>query len=506
MLCGVKSRLRVSLVLGAAVLLLGAAPCPDPPDVGLFAQAASRDDRDAGAALTRIAACWNEGYAALVVDLARFMRAPAQSPAAGREPGARPYPADVLEDEAGMHREPFAAGPGAREDPSVRVRERLLRFLEKQTGQRFGHDLRRWRHWMWSRPYAPHPEYAAFKRALYARVDPRMESFFAAGVPARIRLDEVDWGGVGVNGIPPLVYPRSVPAREARYLGEKDAVFGVALGGEARAYPKRILAWHELARDRLGPVELTVVYCTLCGTVIPYGSEAGGVRRTFGTSGLLYRSNKLMFDEETMSLWSSVEGRPVIGPLAGSGLQLRDHPVVTTTWREWRAAHPETTVLALQTGFERDYAEGAAYRDYFATDKLMFTVPRTDPRLKNKDEVLALLVFPPQGGERRALAFDAGLLRQERLLAHAFAGRDLLVVTTRDGANRVYETGGHRFAGILPDDRLEDAEGRRFTAGEDGLQAEDGGSPVLPRLAARRAFWFGWYAQFPDTELVTKKQ
>jgi hypothetical protein len=213
-----------------------------------------------------------------------------------------------------------------------------------------------------------------------------------------------------------------------------------------------------------------------------------------------------MFDEETMSLWSSAEGRPVIGPLAGSGLELRDYPVVTTTWREWRTTHPQTTVLSLDTGFERDYAEGAAYRDYFATDRLMFTVPRTDRRLRNKDEVLALLVSPADGGDRRPLAFAADFLRKERLVPLRFAGRELLVVTTSDGANRVYEIGPHRFTRILPDGRLQDAEGRRYTMDEEALRAEDGDPLVLSRLPARRAFWFGWYAQFPDTELVTARR
>jgi hypothetical protein len=458
------------LKVAVSVFLLGAAPAAAPPDIGLFVDAASLEEGPAREALKQLATTWKDDYAALIVDLARLMRAPASA------------------------------------DPSARVRQRLVRFLEEQTGQRFGQDLARWRQWMWNRPYAPHPDYAAFKGALYARIDPRMGSFFGPGIRAHIRLDEVEWGGVSVNGIPPLGYPLHVPAPEARYLGEKDVVFGIALNGEMRAYPKRILAWHELARDRLGGVELTIVYCTLCGTVIPYGSEAGGVRRTFGTSGLLYRSNKLMFDEETMSLWSSAEGRPVIGPLAGSGLELRDYPVVTTTWREWRSAHPETTVLSPETGFVRDYAEGAAYRDYFATDRLMFTVPRTDPRLRNKDEVLALLVSPPEGGARRPLAFAADFLRRERLLALSFAGRELVVVTTPDGANRVYEKGPHRFTRVLADGRLENAEGRRFRIEEDALRAEDGQPPVLPRLPARRAFWFGWFAQFSDTELVTGRR
>ena len=485
---------------------MGAAPAGAPPDIGLFVEAASLEEGPAREALKQLAAAWKDDYAALVVDLARLMRAPARAPSSSElEAPARSSGSDAFEDTRATPRPPFLADPRSAPDPSVRVRERLVRFLQKQTGQRFGHDLTRWRRWMWARPYAPHPDYLAFKAALYAQIDARMGSFFAPGGSALIRLDEVDWGGVRVNGIPPLVYPGHLSATEAGYLGEKDVVFGIALQGEARAYPKRILAWHELARDRVGGVELTIVYCTLCGTVIPYGSEAGGVRRTFGTSGLLYRSNKLMFDEETMSLWSSAEGRPVIGPLAGSRLELRDYPVVTTTWREWRTAHPKTTVLSLDTGFERDYTEGAAYRDYFATDRLMFTVPRTDRRLRNKDEVLALLVSPADGGERRPLAFAADFLRKERLVPLSFAGRQLVVVTTPDGANRVYEAGPHRLTRILADGRLQDAEGRRYTMDEEALRAEDGDPPALPRLPARRAFWFGWYAQFPDTELVTRR-
>jgi hypothetical protein len=199
----------------------------------------------------------------------------------------------------------------------------LTSFLERQTGQRFGDDLRAWRRWIWANPPNPHPDYTAFKAELYARIDPRFRAFFPQDATAAIRLDEIDWGGVGVNGIPPLRLPRIVAASEAGWLRDGHVIFGVEVNGEARAYPKRILAWHEMAIDRLGGVDLTIVYCTLCGTVIPYESAAGGRAFSFGTSGLLYRSNKLMFDQETATLWSSLEGVPVFGRLAGSGQQ---HP------------------------------------------------------------------------------------------------------------------------------------------------------------------------------------
>ena len=186
--------------------------------------------------------------------------------------------------------------------------------------------------------FSPIPGYLAFKGALYGQIDPRMAEFFKPGTRSTVRLDEVDWGGVTVNGIPPLGHPEAISAEQARYLDDGNVVFGIVVNGEPRAYPKRILAWHELARDRVGGVELTIVYCTLCGTVIPHENEVGGVARTFGTSGLLYRSNKLMFDRESMSPWSTLEARPVIGALAGEDPQLRAHPVVTTTWGSgaWR--------------------------------------------------------------------------------------------------------------------------------------------------------------------------
>lgn len=498
---------RASLLLALAVQAdpHGDAPGPHPP-LHAFLRAASPDERQARAALAEIAAGWRDGYAPILVDLARFMRsAPAPRPAA--------VPALTLDDgdpldtaapgrAAGDPRASTASGPPP---PSAHIRQRLVRFLEKQTGQRFGDDLRRWRRWYWNRPYDPHPQYARFKAGLYSNVDARMAAFFPPAAKELIRLDEVDWGGVGVDGIPPLDRPKHVHAAQAAYLKDGNVVFGVFLAGEARAYPKRILAWHELARDRLGGVDLAIVYCTLCGTVIPYGAEVGGVVRTFGTSGLLYRSNKLMFDQESMSLWSAVDGRPVLGSLAGEPLELRAYPVVTTTWKAWRERHPQTTVLSLDTGFERNYAEGAAYREYFATDSLMFEVPNADGRLGNKDEVLAFFVASPRAdGARRAVAVSVRLLNRNPLHVLPAERRTLVVVTSRDGANRVYDaTAAPAMARLLDGGAfVEDADGRRYRVGEEALAPDEGGQPSLPRIPARRAFWFGWHAQYPDTLLV----
>lgn len=468
------------------------APPQDPP-IALFAQAASADEREGSEALREIAVGWRNGFTPLLVDLARFLPSPRRVPSGSEDP--IDLSGDVLDPTSGAR---GAFPSAARLSPGARARQRVTAFLERQTGQRFGDDLRAWRRWMWSQPDDPHEEYARFKGLLYARIDPAFGSFFSDGVRATIRLDEIDWGGVRVNGIPPLRQPRTIPAASAGWLKDSHVIFGVVVNGEARAYPKRILAWHEMAIDRLGGVELTIVYCTLCGTVIPYESVTGTRRFTFGTSGLLYRSNKLMFDEETRSLWSALDGQPVVGPLAGSGLQLSVRSVVTTTWGEWRKQHPQTTVLSLDTGYERDYSEGAAYRDYFSTDRVMFEVAARDTRLKNKAEVLVLrreLI----GEGAVPVAISVEWLRREPVFAFEAGGRAFVVVTSKHGANRIYEREETIFVRREADGRVRDAEGRLWRAEADALVSERG--ERRPAVPSHRAFWFGWYAQHPDTVL-----
>jgi hypothetical protein len=272
--------------------------------------------------------------------------------------------------------------------------------------------------------------------------------------------------------------------------------------GVARAYPKRILAWHEMALDRVGDLDITLVYCTLCGTVIPYESRVGGRLRKFGTSGFLYRSNKLMFDEETHSLWSSLDGTPVVGPLVGSGLRLSLRAVVTTTWAEWRRAHPETTVLALDTGFTRDYSEGAAYRDYFSTDALMFDVWKKDARLRNKAEVLVLRSAAETGDAGPPVAIAADFLRDHHVYHVDVSQLDLVVITTAAGANRVYRAASHRFTRSDREGRVFDSMGRAWIVEEEQLRATFDPALRLPRAPAHRAFWFAWYAQHPETALI----
>jgi len=215
-----------------------------------------------------------------------------------------------------------------------------------------------------------------------------------------------------------------------------------------------------------------------------------------------------MFDQETASLWSSLTGKPVVGPLVELGLELTALPVVTTTWGEWRARHPDTRVLSIETGYERDYSEGAAYRAYFGTDELMFTVSLRDGRLPNKAEVLVVRSTQPADALVAALtetppfAIAAELLRDRPVFQTEVGGTNVVVVTSTGGANRVYLSETYHFVETDGQSTVRDSQGRAWTVSEDFLEATFDSDLRLPRIPAHRAFWFGWYAQHPDTVLI----
>jgi len=133
--------------------------------------------------------------------------------------------------------------------------------LERLAGQSFGHDWARWVEWLAEREdVRPHPAYAAWKGALFQRIDPAFGQFLYPGVKHRTRLEEIQWGGVLKDGIPALTNPRHLQAAAASYLGPDELVLGIVVRGEARAYPLRIMDWHEMANDVVGGVPVSLAY------------------------------------------------------------------------------------------------------------------------------------------------------------------------------------------------------------------------------------------------------
>ena len=206
-------------------------------NLDLFAQSASADEAVADAALDQIAESWRDGYTGLLRDLMRLMTAPTRETRSvdsvlGQDSA----------DDAGLdqQRPGDNSQQAASEDPSTAIWRRLGRFLEERTGVRLrvDQDMFDLNEWLWAQPYDPHPDYAAFKALLYSQIDPRFRDFFVADTQATIRLDEIDWGGVPVNGIPPLAFPRTAGPDDdlAAYLDDDDVVFGVEVDGHVAGH------------------------------------------------------------------------------------------------------------------------------------------------------------------------------------------------------------------------------------------------------------------------------
>lgn len=379
-------------------------------------------------------------------------------------------------------------------------RTEMSKLIQQELGPLTGYRTHDWYKVLWnSENFEPDSSYHLFKATLYKVIDKRFERYFQDREQhTRIRLDEVLWGGVVQDGIPPLRNPEMINVAEATYLDDDNIVFGIEINGDVRAYPKRILAWHEMFTDTIGGVDIAGVYCTLCGTVIPFKTEFKGKKYELGTSGFLYRSNKLMYDQATQTLWSTTRGTPVIGPLVDQGIELEYEAVVTTTWGEWKKRHPNTTVLSLNTGHQRDYGEGVAYNEYFNTDNLMFRTPFEDNRLKNKQEILALR-FP--ASPKQQLAIDTDFLNKNPLYKNRIGAQKFIVLTDKSGANRVFDPQNIQFTAYDGDTLLTDSNGQKWTLNESNLIADNGQSK-LDRLPYHRAFWFGWRAAFPETKLI----
>jgi hypothetical protein len=350
-------------------------------------------------------------------------------------------------------------------DPSVNAE--LVRSAGALLGKDFGFSG----HWgtvtdhliAWDIP-AP-PDYLPVKRAIFTAVGPSWDKLFIEG---DIDWRHVSWGGVPIdqrafddtdrpcNCIPAADNPAVSTAAEATWLDDDDVVFGIEVGGEARAYPRRIMEVREMVNDTLGGRDLGIPYCTLCGAAQAYftdGLPAGVERPVLRTSGLLIRSNKVMFDLNTFSVFDTFLGVGVTGPL--QGLQLEQASVVTTDWGTWKAEHPETTVLVEELALGRDFD----FRNGRDADGPIFPIGDVDPRLPVHEDVIGVVT-----ASGTAVAFPRG----QAVLALS-RGEEITVENVR----LVQSAGGVK-----------------------AVDAEDGRD-----LGSHQAFWFAWSQFHPGTTL-----
>ena len=332
----------------------------------------------------------------------------------------------------------------------------------------------------WDTP-AP-PGFAKWKGAMYTLVEPGWAPFFD-DEDSLIDWRHVTWGGVPIDArpldavhlpcprgcIPALNDPRLVPASEGDYYPDDSFVFAVSVNGEAVAFPKNMMEIHEMVNITIGGRRLGIPYCTLCGSAQAYFTDdvPDSVRGLLGgadtfelrTSGLLSRSNKMMYEFHTRSMFDTFTGQAVSGPLREAGVGLLQTTMVTSRWGDWKEANPHTLIVAMDGGIGRSYPEDPlGDRDDYGP---IFPIGDLDERLPVQAKVLGVL-------------FDGE--PQPTVVAFHVAA-----------AHRTLEAGGSV-----------ELEGITVTQDGGGLRAW---GPDGTEIPAHEAFWFAWSQFHPQTRL-----
>ena len=311
------------------------------------------------------------------------------------------------------------------------------------------------------------PDYLAGKRNIYTPIEPAWEALMTDNSVLDWRI--VSWGGVLIdnrpfdrtddpcNCIPAIDNPTVLTAAEATWPADDSIVFGVVINGEARAYPRPIMEVREMVNDSLGGRDFAMPYCTLCGAAqvwftddLPNGLE----RPVLRTSGLLSRSNKVMYDLNTNSIFDTFRGTADSGPLLTEEVALNGHTVVTSTWAAWREEHPNTTVLTQDLALGRD----PDFRNTRDADGPIFPIGDVDPRLAIQEDILGVI---QANGTPLAIHVNS---------AAAALGRGEVV----------------------------EVDGVRVISSGDGVAAIDSDGN---EIVGHQAFWFAWSQFYPSTEL-----
>ena len=264
-------------------------------------------------------------------------------------------------------------------------------------------------------------------------------------------------GGIGFDrGIPALVNPRFTSAEEATWLNDDDMVLGLDYNGAVKAYPFRILNWHEIANDDANGEPVLITYCPLCRTGIAFKRTIDGEVYNFGTSGKLWNANLVMYDDKTDTYWSQVIAQAIIGPLAGT--KLEPIHLEAVKWGDWKRIHSNTLVLSRDTGIRRNY-DVDPYEDFAKSDFVGFGVDFTDTRLGSKEIVYGVII------NNATKAYPENTVKEKLTIEDDVGGIKLSVVWDQEiNGVKIFDESG-------------------------------------VRINSFGVYWFSWLAAHPDTVL-----
>ena len=311
-----------------------------------------------------------------------------------------------------------------------------------------------------------------------------------------------DWAGIEIEVRDRV--SNELVTKEPR-LRADDRIIGVERDGETRAYPLRVLNWHEIVNDEFGG-PLLVTFCPLCDSGVTAVRTVADEATTFGVSGLLWNSDLVMYDEATDSLWSQIAATAIRGRRAGHRLELV--PSEITTLGDWRTAHPDTQVLlpppASETVSEQDGVRDYTQNPYASYDDVgrigIGQNSLDDDRLDPKVRVLGVR----RDGE--AVAYPLPVVTNAGGVVEDTVGDTPVVVATGSEGSTLHgwvrtidgETLSFESAG---DGRLAAGGSVWLTATGEAVDGPYEGTSLTPASDAGQLFWFAW-ADFTEETQV----
>jgi hypothetical protein len=232
-------------------------------------------------------------------------------------------------------------------------------------------------------------------------------------------IEEMVDAGVMKEGIPSIdeAEYESIPEADM-YLDDTGLGFALESAGRVWFFPYQILNWHEIVNTSIDGVPMVITYCPLCASGLAYRTTVQGQVLTFGSTGMVWNNNLVLFDRETDSLWLQMRGKAVQG--VNEGAILSQYPTTEMTWNEFKGSYGSANVLSRDTGFERDYTSNP-YGDYEDSYDIYYPVTHMDERLYAKDRVFGVI-----SGEE-VIAYPEKIIQNEKEIVGTIEGKSFTI-------------------------------------------------------------------------------
>ncbi|WP_053772839.1 DUF3179 domain-containing (seleno)protein [Halorubrum tropicale] len=396
--------------------------------------------------------------------------------------------------------------------PDVRwpgIRDALAAIAEPDFDS--AHAWVEWESWYSQQTIEPLEGFDEWKLQLYRSYLPPVGGLLDCE-PREFDLQEMRWGNCDRSFLAALNAPDFVVGDAVdtagkggeyeRYLDAEATVFGFELDGTAYAVARWVLFPHELMNATLSGIPVSLTYCTLCNAPILYDRRVDDEMRTFGSSGMLLSGNKVMYDEETETLWDQHSGTPIGGPHLerDADLLLDQFAVTQTTWGEWTTEHPDTLALDIDTGYDYDYSyyDGniGFFEHYWNREETVQPgVRRAEDRLPEKTSVYGIV--GSDSSEVWVVPVDE--LTADEVLAGSVDGQQIVALLDATGDVAVYE------APPTPVERTDtgllDSDGETWAVNRNKLQSQTG--ETRKRVTGRHGLWFAFRTHYDMAHVVT---